>query len=276
MHDQFRLATDSRPKAIAIDGSPYFALPVRKNQIMQIHDWRRVEPGLFHHFHQDWSVEIARALNRGVLPPDYYALVEQRVDGPEPDVVAVETLTNGRRHSDIESGVATLVEVPHTRLIQTLASDAMRYAQRANRISVRHQLGEVVAVIEIVSPGNKASRSTFRAFVAKAVELLQGGVHLLIIDLFPPTARDPNGIHQAIWDEFQEAQPPLEKQPNLTLVSYCASLPLTAYIEPVDVGQSLPDMPLFLTAREHILVPLAATYHDTWTVTPKPIRDLVG
>jgi hypothetical protein len=56
-----------------------------------IHDWTRVPAGLFHHFHQDWSIELARNLNRGRLPPGFYALVEQRVDGPEPDVIAVET-----------------------------------------------------------------------------------------------------------------------------------------------------------------------------------------
>ncbi len=35
---------------------------------MPIHDWTRVPAGLFHHFHQDWSIEIARTLNRGRLP----------------------------------------------------------------------------------------------------------------------------------------------------------------------------------------------------------------
>lgn len=151
----------------------------------------------------------------------------------------------------------------------------MRYAQRANRVSIRHQLGQVAAVIEIVSPGNKLSRAAFRAFVQKAVELLQAGVHLLIVDLFPVAARDPHGIHQAIWDEFQEPSETAEPNSSPTLVSYCASVPLTAYIEPIKPGQAIPDMPLFLTAREHILVPLTSTYDSTWSATPKPIRELV-
>ena len=57
---------------------------------MPIHDWTRVASGSFHHFHQDWSIEIARALNRGRLPKGVYAYVEQRVNGPEPDVIAAE------------------------------------------------------------------------------------------------------------------------------------------------------------------------------------------
>ena len=56
---------------------------------MSIHDWTRVPAGLFHHFHQDWSIEIARALNRGRLPAGLSALVEQRAGLREPDLLAI-------------------------------------------------------------------------------------------------------------------------------------------------------------------------------------------
>jgi hypothetical protein len=36
-------------------------------------------------------------------------------------------------------------------------------------------------------------------------------VNLLIVDLFPPTSRDPQGIHGAIWDEL--AGEPFELPP---------------------------------------------------------------
>src|SRR6266511_2779502 len=72
-------------------------------------------------------------------------------------------------------------------------------AARGNRITIRHPLGRVVCVIEIVSPGNKGSRSALRAFVEKTAEFLRQGVNVLVIDLFPPSARDPQGIHKAIW-----------------------------------------------------------------------------
>ncbi len=52
---------------------------------MPIHDWTRVDAGTFHSFHQDWTIEICRTLNRGLLPPDYLAMTDQRVDGPEPE-----------------------------------------------------------------------------------------------------------------------------------------------------------------------------------------------
>ena len=55
---------------------------------MPIHDWTRVSAGTFHDFHQGWMIEIRNTLNRGVLPEGYYAMADQRVSGPEPDVIA--------------------------------------------------------------------------------------------------------------------------------------------------------------------------------------------
>ena len=56
---------------------------------MPIHDWTRVSAGVYHNFHQDWTIEICRTLNRGVLPDGFYAMADQRVSGPEPDVIAL-------------------------------------------------------------------------------------------------------------------------------------------------------------------------------------------
>jgi hypothetical protein len=70
-------------------------------------------------------------------------------------------------------------------------SDKEIYARRADRIVIRRHLGRIVAVIEIVSPGNKDIRVALREFVDKTVAFLREGIHVLIVDLFPPTPRDP-------------------------------------------------------------------------------------
>ena len=44
---------------------------------MPIHDWTRVEAGIFHHFHHRWITSISDTLNAGMLPAEYYALAEQ-------------------------------------------------------------------------------------------------------------------------------------------------------------------------------------------------------
>ena len=50
---------------------------------------------------------------------------------------------------------------------------------------IRHASGDrIIALIELVSPGNKATKFALRTFVDKAAECLSRGYHLLIVDLF--------------------------------------------------------------------------------------------
>lgn len=42
---------------------------------MPIHNWSRMPAGLFHDFLQSWTVRIKIALNDGLLPNGYSALV---------------------------------------------------------------------------------------------------------------------------------------------------------------------------------------------------------
>src|SRR5947208_2373598 len=57
---------------------------------MAIHDWTRVNAGIFHHFHHRWIAAISDGLNAGLLPPDYYALAEQIAGGWGPDVLTLQ------------------------------------------------------------------------------------------------------------------------------------------------------------------------------------------
>jgi hypothetical protein len=58
---------------------------------MPMHDWTRGAAGIFHTFHHDWITEIGRALNRGLLPADYYALPEQQAAEIRAEVLALPT-----------------------------------------------------------------------------------------------------------------------------------------------------------------------------------------
>jgi hypothetical protein len=138
---------------------------------------------------------------------------------------------------------------------------------------VRHVSGDrIVAILDVVSPGNKASRQAFQALVAKACELLEHRIHLLILDPFPPTSRDPNGIHAAIWEAVKDEPFVLPKKKVLTLVAYECDLTTRAYIEPCAVGDLLPDMPLFVEPGSHVLVPLEITYQAAFASMPRRWR----
>jgi uncharacterized protein DUF4058 len=240
---------------------------------MPVHDWTRVDAGLFHDFHQNWTVALRNALNSGVLPSGYFALVEQRISGPIADVLTLELTPGPEGSSDGNGGLAVSTAPPQTHLIQR--SEAEIYAGKANRITVRHRHGRVVAVVEVVSPGNKASQAEFRAFIEKSADLIVQGIHLLVIDLFPPGKRDPQGIHQALWDQFEEqglARPP---DKPLTLASYDAGPERVAYVNFVAVGEALPATPLFLKPGIYVRAPLEATYQTTWSFFPTVLKGLL-
>jgi hypothetical protein len=242
---------------------------------MPIHDWTRVPAGLFHDFHQSWAGELRKALNSGIMPDGYYAYVEQKLGGPEPDVIAVDA-GGSKKSKRGDRGGTALLEAPKTRVVDRLESDAVLYARKADRVVIRHHLGEAVAIIEIVSPGNKESRSNFKDFLDKTIGFIRSGIHVLIVDLFPPTKRDPKGIHRAILDEFggRAFVPPKGKP--LTLAAYRSSQPFTGYVEPVAVGDVMLDMPLFITKDAHVPVPLEETYMANWKASAAPLRDRVG
>lgn len=253
---------------------------------MPIHDWTRVDAGIFHNLHQAWIVEITRALNAS-LPPAYYALAEQHGGGYQPDVLALKAKTpdpqiapsNGGFPGDdfdgpgaAEGGV--LVAEPKARVRSE--TDLEYYLRKQNVVAVRHTSGdELVAVVEIVSRSNKSGRSAFETFVRKAGEYLRCGVHLLILDLQPPTSRDPHGIHGAIWDEVagQEYEAPRDKP--LTLAAYESAIAFRAYVEPIAVGDTMIDMPLFLRPGAHILIPLERTYRAAWEAVPRRWREVI-
>jgi Protein of unknown function (DUF4058) len=237
-----------------------------------IHDWTRVDAGTYHDFHQGWTIEIRNRLNGGILPDGYFAMADQRVSGPEPDVVALRL-----GGPDPAGGLVVAETPPRIRQAARVETEAALYARKANRIAIRHGLGRVVAMIEIVSPGNKDSKHAIASFVAKAVEFLRNGIHFLVIDPFPPGPRDPDGIAQAIWDQL--VGEPLTIRPaaaSPAVAAFDAGEPLTAYVDSVAIGDPLPDAPLFLAPGWYVNVPLEETYRASWDVTPRPIRELLA
>jgi Protein of unknown function (DUF4058) len=243
---------------------------------MPMHDWKRVPATIYHHFHQQWTISICNALNAGLLPPGYSALVEQYSSGLCPDVLAVQ-----RRHSKPSNPRAemTTLEAPRTRM--TVQPREGRFHERANQVVIRHHLGDVVCAIEVISPGNKAGRIAIREFVTKAVDFLMRGINLLVVDPFPPGVQDPQTLHKLIWDEFDAGVPfELPADEPLLLASYRAAVPLVeftpeAFIEPFRAGAELPDMPAWLDADLYVNVPLEPTYQAAWNVCPSDFRYLV-
>src|SRR4051794_1280420 len=112
---------------------------------MPIHDWTRVKAGIFHHFHHGWIEEIARSLNRGVLPSDYYAMAEQFAAGLGPDVLTLHSPRTGRDNGDsggesrrpsADPSAGVVLARPKARAIAE--TDMEFYRRKQKVVAVRH------------------------------------------------------------------------------------------------------------------------------------------
>lgn len=233
---------------------------------------------------------ISDALNERVLPSTLYAVLEQVAGLGTPDVLALSRFGDLRDdefddadtsgpHED-QGGLATATAPPRVAKVQHV-DEAMILVQKKNRVVVRHTTGDdIVAMIELVSPGNKSDRAALKRMVEKFEQAIQAGVHALMIDPFEPGSLDELGVHSEIWTRCGgESLPPLADRP-LTLASYHAVVsgdPDTpvAYVEPTAVGRELIDMPLFFAPGRYVNVPLEETYNTAFGFVPKRWRDVI-
>lgn len=238
---------------------------------MSVHDWTRVEAGIFHDFHTVWISQIRTALNEGLLPEGYYALAEQHAREAIADVLALHSSTLERGARDWlpdAGGVAVADAPPRTRRRQTIQTETLI---RRRSLAIRHVSGHrLVALIEIVSPGNKDRARHVAEFAGKVAEALEIGVHVLMVDLIPPSPHDPEGMHGVILRELEPSAEPYELPHDepLTLARYSAGPPVEIYLEHLAVGAVLPDMRLFLTSDRYVNVPLSATYQSAYRGMP--------
>src|SRR5205807_9480860 len=106
---------------------------------MPVHDWTRVGAGTFHAFHHFWVGEISKALNGGILPPDYYAYPEQVAGDFGPDVLTLQETIVGHRPEkpSAATGAIALAEAP-PRAHLTVDLELSRYTRRQRSVVIRH------------------------------------------------------------------------------------------------------------------------------------------
>jgi hypothetical protein len=246
---------------------------------MPVHDWALVEAGIFHDFHTVWIAGLRNALNDGLLPKGYYALVEQHVGRPITDVLTLHasppTAQPPLPLPPDTGGVAAAESPPRTRRKQVVEPAALA---RRRTLAIRHVSGHrLVALLEIVSPANKDRLRHVEELAGKAVDALDAGVHLLLVDLFPPGTHDPSGMHGAILQRLEQSDEryDLPADEPLTLASYAAGPRVEIYTEHLAVGAVLPEMALFVRPDRYILVPLEATYQAAYRGMPAFWRDVL-
>jgi hypothetical protein len=246
--------------------------------VMPVHDWTKVDAGIFHDFHCAWIIHLKESLNEGLLPDGFYAMAEQHARDRIPDVLTLRAPEpDSAPHPPPGDRGVALADAP-PRVSRKLVADlAFAYHTRRRTLTIRHVSDHrIVALLEIISPGNKDRASCVADFVEKVDSALERGIHVLVADLFPPGKHDPQGIHGAIWMRYGTEDYIVPPGQRLTTVSYRADgATVEAYVEHLTVGDSLTEMPMFLTSDFYINIPLEATYQAAYRGVPAFWRDVL-
>lgn len=246
---------------------------------MPLHDWTRVTPNDFHDMHVGWITALRTRLNTGLLPEGYYAMAEHVVPPFAPDVL---TLGTGRRgesptpYSPDAGGVSAATRIDAE--VTLTGNGRARHKPPERRVVVRHVQGrQLIAVIEVVSPGNKSKAKAASVLIDKSVALLQNGIHLTIIDVFPNPPRLPQGFGGAIWKSVERATAEYTPEFSRTHSSFAAQEGggCLAHFQSSELGAPLPSLPLYLTPTVHVPLPLEEAYQDSWVGYPKPLRAIL-
>src|SRR5438094_6839248 len=105
---------------------------------MPVHDWTRVEAGIFHDFHTVWIGQIRTVLNSGLLPEGYYALAEQHASRSITDVLTLHSSPVSQEPLPLPpatGGTAVADAPPKVRRRQTVKQAALA---RRRSLAVRH------------------------------------------------------------------------------------------------------------------------------------------
>ncbi|MDH3598661.1 MAG: DUF4058 family protein [Candidatus Tectomicrobia bacterium] len=125
-------------------------------------------------FHHAWAATIARVMNRRLLPENYFAAPNVQF-GPRVEIDVGTLKASETPESPLASAAVALTTQPQpaTAVIPAVFPDTVE-------VVIFNQEGgpQVVAAIELVSPGNKDRPATRRAFVANMSAYLQQGVPL--------------------------------------------------------------------------------------------------
>jgi hypothetical protein len=132
---------------------------------------------------------------------------------------------------------------------------------------------ELVAAVELVSPGNKDRPDARQLFVAKCATLLSKGVCVAIVDLV--TVRHFN-LYVELLALKEQSDPAFTPDPPSTYAATCRPRVvrrkprLETWSYPMVVGQPLPILPLWLAPNRSVSLDLEVSYEKTCRVMQLP------
>jgi hypothetical protein len=150
-----------------------------------MHDWTRLDDGIYHDFYLSWVAAISAGLNQGKLPSDYYALVERHtMDVAEWERGVPDGEFPARPPVHDQPGIFDLNEIPPSTPIKDRCEE-LAYWRKVRSVTVRSSEDNVaVAVVEVVTPAIKRVPVARQRFLGQMARAMYRGIHLLLVDPF--------------------------------------------------------------------------------------------
>jgi hypothetical protein len=216
-------------------------------------------------FHSNWATRIADSI-AAVLPPDYQ--VEEHIHlGPsiEIDVAALEGTGTSEGGTSSGPALATRAAPAYAPPVPDGTMPAAFLDTFEIRVFSTPAGLTLVAVVELISPGNKDRPGQRRAFAAKCASYLAQGVSLIMVDVV--TTYHTN-LHNDLM-QLMDAGGNLTFPPEVNL--YAASYrpvrrrerdEIDLWRRRLAVGAPLPTLPLHLPGDMFLAVDFEATYQE--------------
>jgi len=207
-------------------------------------------------FHYLWAGLIAGELNR-VLPEGLIAEPNVYKGAVEVDVKVDEFTVRER------AGKKVMYQIP----MPSAVINAINLEVGEVRIVDLNNARKTVGVVEIISPANKDRGQHQNAFLAKCYSFIAYGASLVIVDIV--TTRSFN-FHNALMRKFQSRRGQIKRDEIRKL--YCSAYryvldeenpAIEVWTYPLQVGDFLPDMPLFISQKVAVPVKLEQAYMRT-------------
>jgi hypothetical protein len=213
-------------------------------------------------FHSAWASAIAHQLNRGLLPPRFFAEPNVHLGGQVQIDVATFDGEGGRGAAG--EGAMTAVWAP-PRPALAVPADLSNLDVFEIQVINDEEGPRLMAAVELISPANKDRPSHRRAFAIKCASYLQQGVSVITVDVV--TTRSGN-LHVELLQLLELAAPPQQPPADLyavanRLVAAGDRVLLEAWPEPLALGAALPTLPLWLDADCVLPLDLEQSYLAT-------------
>jgi hypothetical protein len=216
-------------------------------------------------FHSAWVNTIVRSLNTTVLPDAYRAEPQVHLGARiEADVATWESPSGDRdapASSDGDAAPASWSPAAH---VETAVVDLDDLDVYEVRIVEDRGDARLAAVLELVSPANKDRPEHRAAFTAKCIAYLRRRVSVIVVDVVTERRAD---LHEELLRLLAEERES-ESNGDLYSVAYRSRKEknqwrLDFVRTPLEVGQMLPTVPLWLNEAMTLPLDLEATYEET-------------